>query len=141
MIDPETPLRALHDKFCTLTGRTDRYEPYRYEWAAWHRIYTEKDLVDTLAYVLLVNKTRKRGMEIQTSVLKLICDVREFERHRADMDLQQRAAAAKKRQWQASAGQVALAEMRREEITPPDEPAKRISTALVADSILKGHRQ
>lgn len=137
MTDPETPLQSLHNTFCRLTGRTDRYEPYRYEWSAWAKIYSEQDLIDTLSYVLNVNKSRKRGMEIQTSVRRLICDVQEFERHRADMDQLARARAAKKRQFQPSEGTSQLAAMRHEQVVAPDAPAKRLSLDTVVEALRK----
>lgn len=132
MSDPEEPLRALHARYCDITKRTDRYEPYRWEWTAFSRNYTEQDLVDTLAYILTVNKNRSRGMEIQTSVRKLICDLQEFERHRADMDQKKRELAARKRAWVPSDGEKALGEFRKTEPQPPER-----GPAVARDVLLK----
>ena len=138
MTDPETPLRSLHEHFEKLTGRRYCYEQWRHDWYEYSKYYTADDLSMVLAFADRINKTREKRYQIVTSLRKIIGDLRTFDDLKAEAELAEKAKAAKKRQFVPSAGQIALSEMRREDLPqPPDEPAKRVSLDFVADSLRK----
>lgn len=137
MNDPEALLRGLHDQFCRLTGKQHRYEQWRHDWYEFSRFYTADDLALVVAYAERVNLKREKRYQIVLSLRKIIGDLRTFDDLLGEAQVDLKAKAARKRAWQPDAGQVALAEMRHEEVKPPEQPAKRLSIDFVVDALKK----
>lgn len=134
MTDPETNLHDLHRLYCTLTGRNLTYQFYVREWANFAKVFNADDLRAVLAWVDRVNKKREWQYRIRTDLLKLIGDLAVFDSLKAEAELDAKARAAKARAWQPTAGQVALAEMRHEEVKPP-ETEPRMAKELIINSL------
>lgn len=81
-------LRALHEKYCALTGLPVRYG-YVFEscWFLWHREgYTEKDLEMTINYLKTSQRNRPDLLVPNLRLHKLIGDLGFFEERRAESE-------------------------------------------------------
>lgn len=139
--DPESSLKSLHDLYCSLTGRTLTYQFYQREWSDFAKTFTADDLRAVLAWVERENSKRDKQFRIRTDLLRIIGDLAVFDSLKAEAELWRKEQAARKRAWQPSAGESALAEMRREDVKAPDEPVKKLSIEFVADALRKAKEQ
>lgn len=133
MTDPEAPLRLLHDQFCALTGKQHRYEQWRHDWYEFSRFYTPDDLVVVIAYAERVNRKREKRYQIVTSLRKIIGDLRTFDDLLGEAQVDLKARDARNRAWQPTAGEQALAEMRREEVKLPITEPRMAKELLITN--------
>lgn len=132
MLDPEQPLRLLHDQFCALTGKQHRYEQWRHDWYEFSRFYTPDDLVVVIAYAERVNLKREKRYQIVTSLRKIIGDLRTFDDLLGEAQVDLKARAARKRAWQPSAADEVVSEFRK---TDPQAPER--GPVVARDVLLK----
>lgn len=137
MEQPDTTLRALHKRFCELTGKTYLFEQWQHDWWEFNRFYTEADLEIVIAYAERVNLKREKKYQIVTTLKKIIGDLREFDSLKAEAELEAKKLAAKKRQWVASPADKVLSNFRGTEPVEPDKPAERVSMDIVINSMRK----
>lgn len=83
------------------------------------RHYSKADLESTLNYVVYRNRKADKPWHLRFEKF-FDSDFSHFESLRAEAEQHDKAKAARKRAWQPSAGESALAEMRREVPTPPE---------------------
>lgn len=125
-------LSQLLDCWNIITGQTVRLIP-AVERALFEfsRHYSKADLESTLSYV--IHKNRKADKPWHLRFEKFFdSEFSHFESLRAEAEQFEKARAARKRAWQPDAGQSALAEMRHEEVRPPER-----GPAVARDVLLK----
>ena len=141
MDSPETPLKALHNQFCRLTGRNLNYTFYIREWRDFSQHFTEQDLNAVLAWVARENAKREQRYRIRTELLRIIGDLQLFEQLRAEAELESKRLAAKRRQVLPSTGSVELAAMRHEPApVTPEQPVKRVSLEFISETIKRANQ-
>lgn len=141
MTDPETPLRTLHQQFCTLTGRQYRFEQWRHDWYDFVRCgYTADDMTAVIEFANRVNARREKRYQIVVTLAKIITDLRNFDSLRAEADLARRELAAKRRQVLPEQSAIELAAMRHEQAVTPEQPVKRVSLGYIAETLKRANQ-
>lgn len=134
--DPETSFRALHARYCELTGRSPKYVLWMREWRDFAQHFTMDDLEQTLKWVEKVNHTREKRFQIRTELLRLL-DPQYFDSLRAEMELERKAMLARKRKLQPTQGQKELASMRLEGRPEPTKPERHVADLPLVELLRK----
>jgi len=100
------------------------------------KYYTKADLESTLNYAVYRNKRSDRPWLFRFEKF-FDGDYTHFESIRAEAEQHDKARAAKKRQAQHTAGEIALSQMRHEDLPDKSQPEKRVSLDFVVNA-LKG---
>lgn len=131
----EAALVQLHQKFCSMTGRDERYSFYLSQWHDFSKHFTEADLELVLRYIIKENSRRHKQYAIRTALLDLIGDLAHFEGLRAEATLQEKERLARARKVQPSQGSVELAKARGEPEPVVEQEPKRVSMEMIIDGM------
>lgn len=131
--DPETNSRSLHDLYCKLTGRHLKYQFYQREWSDFAKTFTADDLKAVLTWVERENSKREKRYQIRTELLRIVGDLAVFDSLKAEAELWKKERDARNRAWRPSEGEQALADMRREEVKPPEAEPRMAKELLITN--------
>lgn len=132
----ERALQELHDSYCRITGRTEKYILSQRDWYEWAKYFTRADLETVLLYVLKINANRLRQYRINLALTELL-EPTHFDSLRSDAESDRKRLAALARKVQPSQGQVEVARMRHEDVPEPTQPEKRVSDLALIQMLRK----